>query len=233
MATWVLLHGTPLTPRVWEPTAQELTDQPVVIPDLTEVAFGARPQEQLARRVLADLDGAQLDVIGHSFGGQVGIELALAAPERVRSLTILCSRDTPFPAFAPVAEHLRAGVAPPVQATLGRWFTADELHHDRAAVGQVRSDLSAATLSSWAAAVDAIARYDRAGSRGGLSMPVHLVAARHDGVSTPDVMAELAADLPRSSFECVDEWSHMSPFVDPRALAVRLVAGRDAAIGAS
>lgn len=37
--------------------------------------------------------------------------MALAGPERVTSLTIMCSRATPFPAFTDLAAALRRGEA--------------------------------------------------------------------------------------------------------------------------
>ena len=50
--------------------------------------------EQLASDALAVLDAArcqQAHVVGHSLGGCIAIELALSRPERVRSLSLLCS----------------------------------------------------------------------------------------------------------------------------------------------
>lgn len=70
-----------------------------------------------------------------SRAGQVAIDFALLAPRRAQTLTVVCSRDTPFPAFAAAAARLRA---------------------DR---------------DSWAAALDAIAGYDRAGRVGSISIP--------------------------------------------------------------
>jgi 3-oxoadipate enol-lactonase len=50
--------------------------------------------EQLASDALAVLDAArcqQAHVVGHSLGGCIAIELALSNPERVRSLSLLCT----------------------------------------------------------------------------------------------------------------------------------------------
>ncbi|MFZ2013423.1 MAG: alpha/beta fold hydrolase [Nocardioides sp.] len=67
-----------------------MTDQPVITPDCTAVpAVGGQAQETLARQVLDEIDSDELDVVGHSFGGQIAIEMALAEPDRLRSLTIL------------------------------------------------------------------------------------------------------------------------------------------------
>jgi len=232
MARWVLLHGTPLTPRAWSGVAAALTDQPVDVPDCTHVAAaGPLPQEALAQQVLGELDAVnQLDVVGHSFGGQVAIELALAAPERVRSLTVLCSRDTPFPAFSAVAEKVRSGDGPTVDAGIARWFTPAEVDEEGAAVRQARDDLTAAVAADWAAALDAIAGYDRSSAVATLTMPVVAIAAGLDAVSTPAAMQLLADRVPVARFVVRDEWAHMSPFVDPAGLAELLTRERDAAL---
>jgi pimeloyl-ACP methyl ester carboxylesterase len=230
--SWLLLHGTPLTPAAWQDTAAHLDDQPVLVPDCTRVSQ-VDAQLTLAAEVARQLGRHAVDVVGHSFGGQVAIELALLRPRQVRSLTLVCSRDTPFPAFAQTAEAVRRGTAPTVAATLARWFTVEELRADGAAVRFTRSALETASPPDWAAALDAIAAYDRSDRTSELPMPVTLLAAGRDTVSTPAVMQELADRIPRGHYQLHPGWMHMSPFVDPSALAGTLVAARDRAIDRS
>ncbi|WP_344792907.1 hypothetical protein [Mycolicibacterium pallens] len=40
-------------------------------------------------------------------------------------------------------------------------------------------------------------------------------------------MSMLAADLPGSGLQIVDDWAHMSPFIDPPDFARRLLAAAD------
>ena len=71
--TWLLLHGTPLTPQVWDEVGALLaTTRPVVAP-----ALPPGIQTDSARRLLASLEDTHspLHVVGHSFGGQVAIEV--------------------------------------------------------------------------------------------------------------------------------------------------------------
>lgn len=225
--TWVLLHGTPLTPAVWSPVAAHL-DGAVVTPDLTRVPAGAQPQRRLAASVVDELPEGEWDVVGHSFGGQVALELALAAGERVRSLTILCSRDTPVPAFAAVADAVASGDAPSVDAGLARWFTATELDANGPAVRAARSDLAAAVASptSWARALAGIAVFDRSHDLFEVQVEVALHAAGLDRVSTPEAMTAFASRLSNAHCTVHDEWAHMSPFVDPAALAATIAVSR-------
>lgn len=223
---FLLLHGTPLSPQVWDGVRAHL-DADSVAPDLTEMVDNAAAgclQTQVAAAVLAALPGDEIVVVGHSFGGQVAIEVALMAPERLAALVVVCSRHTPFPAFADGARAVRSGRPVDIDGGLRRWFTPQELAADPPVVEYARRRLRTAPRGPWAASLDAVATYDRALAVNRIATASSLFAARLDEVSPPAVMAELAAALPHASFEIVDAWAHMSPFADPAAFAARLVA---------
>jgi pimeloyl-ACP methyl ester carboxylesterase len=223
---WLLLHGVPLGPKVWAQVSPKLSGD-VVAPDLIDLITEAPPkgvlQQHLAEAVLARLPGDDdIVVVGHSFGGQVALEVALAAPQRVSRLIIVCSRHTPYPAFAAGAHAVGAGEPVDIDAGMRRWFTSAELAADGAAVRYARQAIATTPRPPWAAALAAIADYDRSASVGAMTVPTRLFAAGHDEVSPPAVMAALAAALPGAVLEVVPGWAHMSPFVDPAAFAARL-----------
>jgi len=164
-------------------------------------------------------------VVGHSFGGQVALDLALLAPGRVRALTLICSRDTPFPAFAATAAALRRGDQVDPDAALGRWFTAAELGGNGPVVRYARRCLQQADRRSWAAALEAIAGYDRSDRVAAITVPVMLIAAELDQVSTRAAMSALASRLPQAGVAVMPGAAHMSPFIDPAALAGLILRG--------
>jgi pimeloyl-ACP methyl ester carboxylesterase len=230
---WVLLHGTPLTPAVWDGVAVHLRPPghvvcPVAAPavDAGDTPDSGDAAAKLAAWLASPRGGLpdRMHVVGHSFGGQVALDLALLAPDRVRALTLICSRDTPFPAFAATAAALRRGDPVDPEAALGRWFTAAELHGNTPVVRYARRCLQQADRRSWAAALEAIAGYDRSDRVAAISVPVTLIAAELDQVSTPAAMSALASRLPRASLTVLSGAAHMSPFIDPTALA-RLIHG--------
>lgn len=96
----VFISGTSLDRTVWGPQVAAFADRYRCITidnrDIGESAQATAPYGP--RDMAADVDGllAALDlpaahVVGHSLGGAVGQELALAAPDRVRTLTLLGS----------------------------------------------------------------------------------------------------------------------------------------------
>jgi 3-oxoadipate enol-lactonase len=225
---WVLLHGTPLTPAVWDGVAAHLGRRgQVLCPAVTPAGDAGDTPARLAAR-LASAGGLpeQMHLVGHSFGGQVALDLALLAPRRIRDLTLICSRDTPFPAFAAAAAALRRGEPVDPGAALGRWFTAAELHDGGPVIRYARSCIEQADRRSWAAALEAIAGYDRSGRVPAISAPVTLIAAELDQVSTPAAMSALASRLQQASLTVLPGAAHMSPFTDPAALAGLIVRGR-------
>ena len=217
---WLLLHGTPLTPAVWDGVAACLAQSGTVSsPAITPAGDARDAQGALAARLAAEVarPAGRLHVVGHSFGGQVALDFALLVPRQVATLTLLCSRDTPFPAFA--AARLRGGAPVDADAALSRWFTPAELDRGGPVVSYARRCLQQADRRSWAAALDAIARYDRAGRTASIRIPATLIAAELDQVSTPAAMSALASRLPRAALKILPGAAHMTPFTDPAALA--------------
>ncbi|GFE50308.1 fluoroacetate dehalogenase [Roseobacter cerasinus] len=96
----LLLHGFPQTHVMWEPVAARLARRfTVITPDLRGYGDSSKPagtepysfrhmaQDQLA--LMEQLGHAQFYVVGHDRGGRVGHRLALDAPHRVLSLSLL------------------------------------------------------------------------------------------------------------------------------------------------
>ncbi len=222
---WVLLHGTPLDPEVWAELTPILDkEQPVFCPIVTPRPEDRLPQQAIARRIAAELATVadRWDVVGHSFGGQVAIELALNAPDRVATLSLICSRDTPFPAFAQTATDLRRGDPIDVESALHRWFVAGEQQSGARLVSYAREQLANADRFAWASALDGIAVYDRALTVHEIQVPATLICAELDPVSDPTAMTALAERLPNSELHVLAGAAHLSPLLHPADLAARL-----------
>jgi pimeloyl-ACP methyl ester carboxylesterase len=224
----LLLHGTPLTPEVWEPVAERLgrdTGTRVHVPSITPAPGERAVNESLVSRVVGGLGADErVHVVGHSFGGQIAMDLVARIGPRARSLTLLCTRDTPFPAFEQSARAIREHGVPDPAASLSRWFTPAELRDDGPVVRYAARVLAEADPESYALALESIAGY--VGPASLPQLPISAVAAELDPVSSPDVMREMAGRLPGCRFTMLPHAAHMSPFTDPDALARILAAGR-------
>jgi 3-oxoadipate enol-lactonase len=93
----VLIHGFSLDRRMWDAVVPLLaTDLTVIRYDLRgfgesypmDLHFGYSHAEDLAA-LLDHLEVSQAGLVGFSFGGQVALTMAIAAPERVRRLVLV------------------------------------------------------------------------------------------------------------------------------------------------
>ena len=222
MTTWLLLHGTPLTPSVWDGVVPVLASRGEVVAPAVVPGPGpaARVHRALAEQLAADVmdSTSRWHVVGHSFGGQVALEIALQRPELVASLTLLCTRDTPYPPFAFAAEGILSGTVD-VDGALQRWFSPDELAADGPVVRYARATVATADHRAWSQALSAISVFDVSAAVGAIQCPVTVVSAGHDEVSDPSSMADMAARLRMSSFTVLEDAWHMSVFTDPVRLS--------------
>ncbi|MCB1425379.1 MAG: alpha/beta fold hydrolase [Zhengella sp.] len=94
----VLLHGFGGSHHVWEPVAAALAARRLVLtPDLPGHGLsltypGAGPVKVAVQAVLDHMDGqgiSRFHLAGHSMGGAIAALIAMAAPDRVASLTLL------------------------------------------------------------------------------------------------------------------------------------------------
>ena len=96
----VFISGTSLDRTVWGPQVAAFADRYRCftidnrdVGESTYVAHGYTPRDLAADvdGLLAALDLPAAHVVGHSLGGAIGQELALASPDRVRTLTLIGS----------------------------------------------------------------------------------------------------------------------------------------------
>jgi 3-oxoadipate enol-lactonase len=93
----LLIHAGGMDGRMWRPLVERLEDRYwLIVPDLRGHGTTPLPPEEYAHvddllAVLDDLKVERTVVIGASMGGYVALELATAAPERVKALVLMAS----------------------------------------------------------------------------------------------------------------------------------------------
>ena len=203
---------------------------PAVTPE-DAAAPGAFTLAELADAVVALVDsivpGAEssptaFHYAGDSVGGAVGAELALAHPDRLLSLAMLCSS----PRFGtPEMWNERAdavaaqGTAIRIQPSAEVWFAPGFLGEHPAEGSRLLHTLRDADRFGYAAVCRALAHYDVRDRFGEIAVPFLAIAGEHDSVSPfSDArwMAEHAQDGTAVEIPGV---AHIAPAEDPATVA--------------
>ncbi|MFI9626674.1 alpha/beta fold hydrolase [Streptomyces sp. NPDC052042] len=224
---------------VWEPPLPSLTRRFRVLRfDLP--GHGGSPTAVLrdpapGRTTLEDLASLVLDLADHhgwdsfhyagiSLGGAIGTHLAAFHPERVASLTAVCS-SAHFGAAEPWlrrAELVRdEGTAPLLVSMPDRWFAAAasaSTPFGRRLLG----DLAAADPAGYAACCDALAALDLRPALARISAPTLVVGGSDDAATPLEHAEELAEGIPRAGLEVIG-CGHLA-IEQPEALRAALTA---------
>lgn len=224
----ILIHAIGLDHRMWSLTTEKLSERfRVIAYDLR--GHGDAPAngvpislEQFSDDLLDLMNEKKLDRVhlaGLSIGGSIGQVFALRHPDRVTSLTLICTTATAQPAFelrAQAAE--RDGMRSQVFSTITRWFSPSLISKNPWAVRYARDQVAGARVKNWAASWRALARIATMPRLGELAMPVHFIAGECDPSTTPEAMRKMADRVSHSSFQIIPEGRHMLSLENPDQL---------------
>lgn len=170
--------------------------------------------------VLAGLDAGPAHVLGLSLGACVGLRLALAAPTRVRSLTLV----NPFARlrFAGPRDLLRLALrlvllgTAPMSTTAahvaGRLFPWPE---QRALYEAAVASLASTSRRTYFVAMRALARFDARGQVAAIRHPTLIVAGDRDTSVPLAAKLALASAIPHARVLVVPDSGHATPHDRP------------------
>lgn len=189
---------------------------------------------QMADDSIALLDQLGVErahVVGHSLGGVVALQLALKAPERVKSLSLLCTFSRGRDAMQMSAGMLWTGLRTRIgskpqrrkaflelvlapQELVGK--NLDALAAELAPVfGHDLADQPAAALQQ----MKALAAFDGTSRLNTLAqIPTLVVSAEFDRISPPWIGKAIAAGIPGARYEQVDGAGHGVPLMHAREI---------------
>ncbi|MER8481325.1 alpha/beta fold hydrolase [Mesorhizobium sp. M1322] len=227
----LLIHGVGMTAAIWEPQIELMkARRDVIAIDMLGHGQSPLPPKDAslgdyagqAIRLLDHLGLEAVSIVGHSMGALVGQEIALDAPERVRSLVSL---NAVFRRPADLAQAVRQraaelnGAENPsgTDATIARWFgnpvpdsLAEAARTTRAALQSVNPDGYARTYRLFAHA-DAT-HGDRLS---GLAVPALFMTGSQDKNSSPAMSAAMARLAPRGRCVVLEDERHMMAVASP------------------
>jgi aminoacrylate hydrolase len=229
----VLVQGVGVIGKGWQPQIDGLADRFTLI-DIDNrgigdsvLAGGDVSVEAMADDVRAVIEAEGLDrvhLVGHSMGGLIALQLALAAPTRIASLALLCTflrgtqGSTPTLGMLLTAIRSRVGTRRMRrQAFLELILPSAALQGiDRNAVaarlavlfGHDLADQPAVTMTQ----LRAMGRYDASTRLGALAtIPTLVMSGRHDRIALPAHGRGLADAIPGARFIEIAEAGHALP----------------------
>jgi 3-oxoadipate enol-lactonase/4-carboxymuconolactone decarboxylase len=235
----LLLLGPSLGTRVdalWAAAAGRLTDRFHVVGFDLPGHGESRPATDLdvtglASGVLAAVDALdrrteRFHYAGDSVGGAVGLQLLVAAPDRLASATLLC---TGARIGEPVLWHERAsavragGTAALLEGAPSRWFGPGFAEREPGSAQALLAALAAADDASYASLCEALAGFDLRARLAEIVTPVLAVAGSHD-VATPTAgLRHVAGGVQHGRLVELEGVGHLAPAERPGEVA-RLVA---------
>ena len=231
-APLALLHGIGGAAHLWAPVHGRRTlawNQPgygrTALPD--PLTFAA-----LADALARDLDAAgveRADLVGHSMGGMIALEFALAHPERVERLVLYATtpafggRD---PAFA--RDFLAARLGPldagrsmaECAATLAGGMCAPGA--DPAAEPAAIAAMAEVPEATYRATLACLATFDRRSGLPRLAAPTVLIAGEQDAVAPPRTMQRMAEAIAGARLIVVPGAGHLAHLEQPAAFGAAL-----------
>lgn len=166
--------------------------------------------EDLSLDTVAVLDAAEaarVHFVGLSLGGMIGQQIALDAPQRLRSLT-LCATAAYLP--PPEGWEQRAvtalaeGMEPFVEISRGRWFTPQFCEASPGLVGNALDGLRQINTSGYAACCRALRDFDLRSRVRSIEVPTQLLAGAQDPSTPPRLLKDLHVQVAGSRYEVVD-----------------------------
>lgn len=192
-------------------------------------AYSSDAATTLADRLLATLDSLGIERFGYagcSIGGAIGIQLALAAPQRVTSLALVSSS----PRFATPDTWRQRGVVirtngldPIARTTPEHWFTTGFAAAQPAIVEWAVQMVRTTDPGCYIAACEALAAFDAKGALGGVGVPTLVVAGADDQATPPAEARALVAGIPDARLAIVPGASHLTPVEQPGAVTDLLI----------
>ncbi len=172
---------------------------------------------------LADEQGATtFHFAGVSLGGAVGVELALRHPDRLASLTAICSvpKFGESPAWRDRAALVRAqSTAALVVPSAGRWFAPGFIERSPRVSSALLHVLSDADDESYALCCEVLAEYDARDQLARITTPFLGISGEFDTVATPDAVERFAQAIPGGRAVVVPDAGHLAPAEQPERVA--------------
>ena len=226
----VLVHGALSDCRVWQPQLEALASEFTVVAwDAPGCGHSEDPPEsfrlpeyaEVLAGLIAALELSPANVLGHSFGGAVALELALRHPAAVAKLVVASGYagwagslaatevERRLALALDVADCLAEGSEP---TTMPGLFSAKMPDQAAAALKTIMSEIRPAATRSMA---HALAEADMRAALPEIEAPTMLIYGDADERSTPIIAQDLHRRIPKSRLVMLPGLGHECALEDP------------------
>lgn len=234
MTPALLLHGIGGRAWLWAPSVAALAPRPIIAFEMPGYDGASRALTNFAdladAAVAAMGDAPHFDIVGHSLGGMLALEIALRHPARVRRLVIAASspafgsRDTAF------REAFLAARQKPLDEGLGMAGVARALvpgmlgpRADTGVAPAAIAAMASVDEAAYRATLVLLTSFDRRAELPSVAQPALLIAGEADGTAPPRGMARMAKAMPDARLLVIPDVGHLLPLEAPIAFHAALL----------
>lgn len=227
----VFAHGLTFNRHMWDPQVEALSGRYrcIAFDFLGHGGSGTAPgdysledEAENLHGLLQQLGASPAHVVGLSMGGMVGMRLALAHPEDVRSLALLdtsAEGELPDrrPQYEAMAEMARSqGPASVVNAVIPIMFSQGFIQGQPQKVEEYRQYFNTLNLDGLLAATKAVTRRtDILDQISRIRVPTLVIVGENDVATTPDKARNIVERIQGARLATVPGAGHMSPIEQP------------------
>ena len=166
-------------------------------------------------------------IVGLSLGGMIGQMFALRHPQQVQSLVIANTSARLPPQMherweARSLEATQQGMESQVTSTLERWFTPEFLQRAPHTVQWIADMIRTTRPEGYRAAIAAIRATETFDQLPSLRCPLLVIAGGRDQATPVQALKTLAALVPNSQLEVLENAAHLSNVAEPIEFAERV-----------
>ncbi|MGL6236048.1 MAG: alpha/beta fold hydrolase [Segniliparus sp.] len=231
----VLCPSLGTTTALWHEVAHELdAEYDILAADLpghgrSPLALNPFTIAELADGVLDAVESLtsidRFHIAGDSVGGGIAVSLGLTAPERVASVTMVCSS----PRFGDsqawrdrAALVLREGAGALLPGLDQRWLSPQFRDRQPERAVELLDGVRTMDPRGYASVCEALAAYDVRAELSRINCPFLAVAGEYDTIATPQLAEEMAAAVTGGRVLVLPQVAHQAPWEAPAELAVAL-----------
>lgn len=174
-------------------------------------------------KLVNDLVGSRpFSYAGVSVAGAVGLQLLLAAPERIASAALIstAARIGDPDDWRSRAKIVRkSGTGELVAGSVRRWFAAGFFERDPVAARALLNGLRTVDAEGYARTCEALASFDTRDRLGEIDSPVLAIAGANDIITPPEAVRSVATNVRRGRFLKLHNAAHLVPAERPGRIA--------------